>query len=174
MRCPKWETALQRSKYLDANVRQCASCKGLLLDRKRAEIIKKRVNKDVDQLTEESEQALSEDTVEKVRCPACRNRMDKKLIEELDFHVDECRNCHKAWFDGGELARLQLAFENRPQTEELNRMRQRIANMTAKERSDYEERIANLKDLGMPIEQVMFGATAEIASMYWWRGSQSL
>lgn len=146
----------------------------MLLDSDRADKIKRRINKDVEQLVKESELSAAEDTLEKIRCPACRNRMDKQLIEELDFNVDQCDNCDKVWFDGGELSRLQLAFENRPQTAELNRMRERINNMTNDERSEYEERIANLKDLGTPMEQALRGATGELAYRYWWQGRRSL
>ena len=168
MQCPKCESGLTRSKYLGANVRKCESCNGMLLDRDRATKLEKRVNKEVEQLTREIETTAATDVLEKIRCPACRNRMKKVRVEELDFHVDECSNCDKAWFDGGELARLQLAFEKTPQTEELNKMRERLKGMSDEERAEYEKRIANLKDLGSPMEQAMMGATKELAFRYWW------
>jgi len=174
MQCPQCDSKLVRSKYQGSNIRQCPNCNGMLLDSDRAEKIQKRVNKDVERLVKESELSDAKDTPDKIRCPACRDRMDKNLIEDLDFHVDECGNCDKVWFDGGELAQLQLAFENKPQREEVNRMRERIQNMTDEERAEYEARIANLKDLGTPIEQAVLGATGELAYRYWWRGRQSL
>lgn len=172
MKCPKCESKLVRAKYLNANIRQCPESCGMLLDRKRADRIEKRVNKDVELLAKEAEGIKENDTVGQIRCPACRDRMKKVLVEDLGFHVDECNNCERAWFDRGELACLQLAFENKPKTVELNQMRERIKNMTAEERAEYENRIANLKDLGTPMEQAILGATAELAIRYWWRGSQ--
>ncbi len=170
MKCPKCETSLVRSRYAGANVRECESCSGMLLCRNRATKIERRVNKDIQQLVEETETVASSDTLEKVRCPACRNRMDKSLIEKIGIHIDECRNCDNAWFDGGELALLQLAYENRDQTVELNQMRDRLKNMSAAERAEYEERIANLVDLGSPMEQAIRGATLELSERYWWYG----
>jgi Zn-finger nucleic acid-binding protein len=140
-----------------------------LIKHDRARRLEKRVNKNVPDLIKEAEISESDDLTEVIRCPACRNRMDKTLIEELEFHVDSCDNCDMAWFDGGELAQLQLAFENKPQTVELNRMRKRLKEMTDEERAEYEERIANLRDLGSPMEQAIAGATAELAIFYWWR-----
>jgi len=177
MQCPQCESKLVRSKYLGANVRECTNCNGILLDSVRAEKIQKRVDKNVAQLVKEAESSKTEDTVEKIRCPACRNRMDKELVKDFDFHVDECGNCDKVWFDGGELAQLQLAqlqlaFESKPQREEVNRMRERIKNMTDEERAEYEDRIANLKDLGTPMEQAVQGATAELAFRFWWYGGR--
>ena len=146
----------------------------MLLNRDRADKIEKRVNKDTESLAKEAEASDLNDTVEQIPCPACRNRMKKVLVKDLGFHVDECNNCDQAWFDGGELARLQLAFENDPQRAEVNQMRERIKNMTPEERAEYENRIANLKDLGTPMEQAMAGATAELAFRFWWHRNRSL
>lgn len=150
-------------------MRQCETCNGLLVDQKRAARLEKRVNKDVEELNKESESSAVVDTLDEVRCPACRNQMDKVLMEDFEFHVDECDNCDKTWFDGGELARLQLAFENREQTVELNRMRERLRNMTGEERAQYEERIANLPDRGTPIEEVAMESTSHLALFCWFR-----
>jgi len=136
MQCPTCESKLVRSKYLGANIRQCLDCNGMLLDSKRAKSIEKRINKDVELLVKEAEASDVNDAIVELRCPACRAPMDKEQIEELNFHVDECGNCDRVWFDGGELALLQLAFEIKPQRKELNRMRERIQNMTDEERAE--------------------------------------
>lgn len=174
MQCPKCDSKLVRSKYLNANIRQCPDLCGMLLDRDRAAKIEKRVNKDIERLAKEAEASNENDTVGKIRCPACRNRMKKVFVEDPGFHIDECNNCQQAWFDSGELARLQLAFEDKPQRVELNQMRERIRNMTDEERAEYEDRIANLKDLGTPMEQAVRGATTELAFRFWWHGRRTL
>lgn len=146
----------------------------MLLDKTRASRIEKRVNKDVQTLVKEVEASEAPDLKGKIRCPACRNRMKKVLLEEFDFNVDECSNCDKAWFDGGELAKIQLAFESEEQTVELNRMRERLRSMSDEERAEYEERIANLKDLGTPMEQAVSGAAVELTVFYYWRSFRTL
>jgi len=41
--------------------------------------------------------------------------------------------------------------------------------MTDEERSEYEKRIARLRDLGTPMEQAVRGAVFELADLhYWW------
>lgn len=89
--------------------------------------------------------------------------MTRIQVKNLGFGIDECNNCSMAWFDAGELACLQLAYETLPQTTELNAMRKRLENMTPAERQEYERRIAELPDLGPPMLQVMEAAAYEIA-----------
>ena len=87
----------------------------------------------------------------------------------FDFFVDDCPQCEMSWFDGGELAALQLLFEIKPQTVELNAMRDRLKNMTEDERKEYEANIAKLQDLGSPMGQAIRGASFELAIKYWRR-----
>ena len=169
MKCPHCkDTALVRAKYANANIRKCHDCKGVLLATSRAEKIKRRVNKDIQQLEKELESATAKDGVDEIRCPACHCPMDKKRFDKIGFNVDECRQCGMAWFDAGELAAIQLSFEDRPQTAELNKFRNRLQNMTDQERTEYEQRIAELRDLGTPMEQATLEATAELTFLYYW------
>lgn len=138
----------------------------MLLATSRAEKIKRRVNKDVERLEKELESVAVKDGIEEIRCPACRDKMDKRLVKKLGIHIDDCNQCDMTWFDPGELATLQLAFEERPQTAELNKFRDRLKNMTDAERMEYEQRIAQLRDLGSPMEQAIRGATAELSYHY--------
>jgi len=142
----------------------------MLLATSRAEKIKRRVNKDVEQLMKEVTTVEANDGLEEIRCPACRDKMDKQLVKKLGIHVDDCNQCGMTWFDPGELAEVQLAFEARAQTSELNGFRDRLVeNMTDEERSEYEQRIARLRDLGTPMEQAVRGAVFELADLhYWW------
>ncbi len=172
MQCPTCQTILAKSRYANANVHECETCSGMLLSRGRASKIERRINKDISQLVKETESAEKSDSLDNIRCPACRNRMNKSLLKKLDFHIDECRNCDHVWFDGGELARLQLAFESKQQTIELNQMRERLQSMTDAERAEYEDRISQLVDLGTPFEQAFRGATIELSEYYWWYGTR--
>ena len=42
----------------------------------------------------------------------CRRRMEKlKTRWTIGFSLDECDSCNLLWFDGGELALMQLQYE---------------------------------------------------------------
>ena len=169
MNCPACQNELVRGKYAGANVRECTECGGALLATSRARKIERRVNKDIDQLKQELESSQPDDIQDSIRCPSCRARMRKRLIRMFDFFVDDCSQCEMSWFDGGELAALQLLFEVKPQTVELNAMRDRLKNMTEDERKEYEANIAKLQDLGSPMGQAIRGASFELAIKYWRR-----
>ena len=95
--------------------------------------------------------------------------MRKETVRKPGFQIDECDNCDFVWFDGGELASLQLVYESKEQTQELNGMRDRLETMTAAQRKAYEDRIANLVDLGSPMEQAIREATFELTMEYYGR-----
>ena len=133
-----------------------------MLKTTRAENIKRRIDKDIAALVTEVERSTDSDTLDEIRCPGCRVPMKKSLNQELGIQLDECKSCGISWFDAGELAKLQLEFESRSQTVELNSMRERLATMDEAERNAYEQRIANLVDLGTPMEQAIREATIEL------------
>ncbi|MFK7770280.1 MAG: zf-TFIIB domain-containing protein [Mariniblastus sp.] len=170
MKCPKCCETIRRSKYAGSSVFECSTCYGHLVEHRRVGKIEKRINKDIAELKDEILDSEGSDLVEKIRCPRCRNRMKKQVIKKLGFHLDECSNCDSVWFDGGELAKLQLAFEGKSQTQEINKMRERLENLTEAQKKVYEDRIANLDDKGSQMSQVVTGATAELAFQFYWDG----
>jgi Zn-finger nucleic acid-binding protein len=167
MQCPTCELELVRGKYAGANVRECTGCQGALLATTRAAKIERRVNKDVPELVKEVANTTASDTDHKIRCPSCRAEMEKRQIKQLGLSIDDCHQCGMSWFDGGELAALQLCFEKDPQTVELNRMRERLSSMTEEERLEYEANISKLKDLGSSLGQAIRGATFDLTSSYY-------
>ncbi|HLA84561.1 MAG TPA: zf-TFIIB domain-containing protein, partial [Thermoguttaceae bacterium] len=62
------------------------------------------------------------------------------------LHVDTCDECRFVWLDGGELGRLQLSHEMTEKGQEARRFRKRLATMSAEERAQFEENLANLPD----------------------------
>ena len=146
MKCPNCNTALEGTRFANTAVRQCPQCNGFLLQKSRVEKIRRRIDKDHESLKNEILESSRIDSLTTVRCPSCSSRMDKVPAENLDFYVDECGQCQMSWFDPGELARLQLAFEYDPRTIELNQMRDRLRNMTDEERAEYERRLAELPE----------------------------
>ena len=50
------------------------------------------------------------------------------------------------WFDGGELARLQLGHEIRPQAREVAELERRHREMSPERRAEFEKNLANLPE----------------------------
>ena len=88
MKCPGCNESLVRTRYAGANVRQCQKCQGLLLPQRRASTIERRVNKDLSGLISEALDGGRRDTLPEIRCPDCRDQMEKVLVEEAGIHVD--------------------------------------------------------------------------------------
>lgn len=158
MNCPRCDQTLNRAKYAGANTFACNQCRGHLIAQTRVRAIESRINKDLDGLQNEVVAAGEFDLQGKVKCPKCRGQMRKTKARKLEFTIDECTNCDFTWLDGGELAKIQLAFEAKDQTQELNRMRDRLNNMSDEERAEYQADIDRLVDLGSSLEQAISGA----------------
>jgi len=166
MKCPSCDVPLNRASYAKANLERCLKCFGLLLSSYRAKTIQQRVDKDLDRLIEEARAAPQHDTVARIRCPQCRSPMSKSTDKEFGFLIDECERCDLTWFDPRELALVQLVYESNPQRVEMNAFRERLKNMTAEERAEYEKRISKLKDLGGPLQQAFSEAGRELWFRY--------
>lgn len=167
MNCPNCNHPLVRIRYAEVNVFQCNQCRGHLVENHRVKTIERKRDKDIAALAGEIGASDGADTIHKIRCPRCRNRMDKKLVKaSRKFSVDECRNCDYVWLDGGELAAIQVAFSAREQTVEINRMRKRLASMTEAQRNEYETRIANLIERGTEME-LMNAVAEEMVCQYY-------
>jgi Zn-finger nucleic acid-binding protein len=122
-------------------------CHGYLLSRKRLEGIQASPATSIEQLKQEVINESQPDTTEAIRCPRCMRKMDKNFIEApASLHIDVCRECDFIWLDGGELGRLQLAHEMKPQAQEARRFRERLKAMTAEEREQFEADMAKLPD----------------------------
>ena len=175
MDCPKCVNKLKPIQYSGVRIFSCSECSGHLVENGRVKKIEKRINKDPKALVREIVQNEKPDTIEVIRCPRCRNRMDKQEVNAgRTFQKDSCRNCDAVWLDGGELAEIQLAYESNEQTQEIQQMRERLENMTAQEKADYEANIAALVDMGSPLEAATQQATNELIAFYFWRGFLTL
>jgi Zn-finger nucleic acid-binding protein len=97
--------------------------------------------------------------------------MDKRRIRNVNREVnqDVCKNCDAIWFDGGELAEIQLAFEANAQTLEVKKMRERIENMSPAEKAEYERRIGELREVGGVMSEAIGQATEELVAYYYFR-----
>jgi len=151
---------LVRVKYEGWPVFRCDTCFGYLVGQKRVDSFKASRSKEAGELMKEAAAEAQEDTESKVRCPRCRVAMDKKLLKEpASFHIDSCKSCEVVWFDGGELARLQLAYEISAKGQEAAEFQRRHQEMTPEERAEFEENLANLPDPETPLSPGALGKT---------------
>lgn len=115
MNCPVCKEALVRDKYEGSSVYRCPQCDGFLVEPERLEFIVTRHELKTDELEEQLETQSAQDVDEPIRCPRCvARKMQKQMIHrdsEDSFKIDQCEECHIIWLDGGEIARLQLRFE---------------------------------------------------------------
>jgi Zn-finger nucleic acid-binding protein len=121
----------------------------------RLESIKRVTRTPTDELAQEAA-AFAGDTTDRVQCPRCRVRMRK---EELDvpgtgLHTDVCDSCRLVWFDGGELALLQLAYEQSAEFHNVDELRQRMRELEAspERKAAFEAALAKLPESQFTLE----------------------
>ena len=123
-----------------------------------------------EQLEHHAEKQATADSTGLIRCPRCRvQRMNKEKIQfdqrpEESFQLDVCRKCQMIWFDGGELAKLQLDYES--SIKAIDQMeRQQLAQSLSEDRKEQlEERIA-----AMPMASNALGA--HLINLWPWIGA---
>jgi len=123
-----------------------------------------------EQLEHHAEKRATADSTGLIRCPRCRvQRMNKEKIQfdqrpEESFQLDVCRKCQMIWFDGGELAKLQLDYES--SIKAIDQMeRQQLARSLSEDRKEQlEERIA-----AMPMASNALGA--HLINLWPWIGA---
>ena len=150
MDCPTCGQPLTRTTYEDVQVMQCETCFGYLVARNRLRLIKSSRQMTPDALRDEAHTEQAEDTAEQIRCPKCRvNRMRKERVRvtaDESFFLDVCRECNQVWFDGGELAKLQMEFEQSAKAVEEFAMKERLESRTEEQRAEFKERVAQLSE----------------------------
>ena len=158
---------LKRTTYEDVQVMQCETCFGYLVARNRLTLIKGSRQMTPDALRDEARNEKAEDTAEQIRCPKCRvNRMRKERVRvtaDESFFLDVCRECNQVWFDGGELAKLQMEFEQSAKAVEEFALKERLESRTDRERAEFEERVAQLPDSPSALRAAWFDSWANVA-----------
>lgn len=145
MKCPVCGSELKRLLYEGFAVFRCMGCHGYLLSDRRVDNIKRSNKRATEQLKREVTEESGADTLDEIRCPRCRRKMKKKFIAApASLHVDLCTDCKMSWFDGGELARMQLTHEISPRGRDAAEFRRRHEEMTPERKAEHER---NLKKL---------------------------
>lgn len=148
MQCPTCETALQPEVYEEVHVMQCPQCHGYLIDHRRVQLIKMSRERTQELLNLESADQAADDTLQQLRCPKCKVRRMMKVKSRThngsQFFIDICEDCDSVWFDGGELAKLQLDFEGSAQAIEAFAFERRSRERTPEEKRAFEEQVRQL------------------------------
>ncbi|MCH7988702.1 MAG: zf-TFIIB domain-containing protein, partial [Planctomycetes bacterium] len=134
MNCPTCDVRLDRAEYESVSVSQCPQCMGYLVNRNRVILIKTKQDHSPETLQAEVAAQSRPDAQANIRCPKCRGRqMSKERVPvgtDNDFFLDVCRHCNVIWFDGGELARLQIQHESSTKALEAYAFQQKTRNRT--------------------------------------------
>ena len=147
MKCPACETELNRATYENSPVFQCPKCSGYLMQKGRVRAIKSSRDQSTEALEQEIAQEQSPDSLESLRCPKCLARKMRKERVRIksdggeSFSIDTCGHCKVAWFDGGELARMQLDYETCDEALDEVDFRERAASRTAEEKEAFEQQL---------------------------------
>ena len=148
MNCPTCDVPLERVKYENVSVSQCPQCKGYLVNRNRLILIKTTQDHSPETLQAEVSTQSYPDAQSIIRCPKCRGRnMSKERIPvetDNDFYLDVCRNCNVVWFDGGELARLQIQYESSTKALEAFAFQQKAQHRTKEQEEEFQQNLAAL------------------------------
>lgn len=150
MDCPKCSRPLNRTTYENVRVMQCDECFGYFVARKRLTLIKSTRELGPEELHNEAHTEQTPDTEEQLRCPNClveAMRKERIRVDDDDsFHLDVCRKCENVWLDGGELARLQIKFEQSAKAIEAFAHQERLQTLSDDEQTELQDRIENLSD----------------------------
>ena len=81
--------------------------------------------------------------------------------DDEKFHIDICGKCNVVWFEGGELARIQIHFERSAQEVESLAREQRAARLDTDDDDEFERKLAALPKY----ENDMLEASEEVVLM---------
>ena len=148
--CPVCSEDFVQIEYEGEAVLRCPKCRGSVRPGYRLEIIRHRQLRKTDELKAEAQSEFSHDTKDKIRCPRCHGKMEKRPIDGRypSLTLDHCRNCDWIWLDGGELPLAQLLFETSARNAVQRDMQKRAAELEAspERKAEFEKNLAALPD----------------------------
>ena len=148
--CPVCSEEFIETDYEGETVLRCRKCRGAFLPRYRLEIIKHKQARTDGELKAEAKDEFSSDTKDKLRCPRCNGKMQKKPIDGrfAALTLDHCKTCDWIWLDGGELALVQLFYASSAQAASRRDMQQRVNELEAspERKADFDKAFAELPE----------------------------
>ncbi len=149
MDCPNCRRPLNWTTYENVRVMQCEQCSGYLVARNRLKLIKSTREQTPEALRSEADREKAPDTQEQITCPHCRVESMKKeriRITAADFFfLDVCPKCDRVWLDGGELARLQIKYEESAQAVEEFARQRRLESLSEEQQTEFQQRVDKLR-----------------------------
>lgn len=107
MKCPACKETLVILELHEIEIDYCTNCKGIWLDAGELELMLEG-EKEKAKLIQSLE--IVEDIKEKkLKCPLCRDKMEKVRHKEVNIITDKCIHNHGIWFDKGELETMVSA-----------------------------------------------------------------
>ncbi|MEE3369688.1 MAG: zf-TFIIB domain-containing protein [Planctomycetota bacterium] len=173
MDCPTCKTALVKDQYEGHPVFHCPECSGYLMKRQRMAQIQSNREMSSEELEGHAEKRATADTTDLIRCPRCHGqRMNKEKVQfdlrpDESFQLDICRQCQVIWFDGGELAKLQLDYESSIKAIDQLERQQLAQSLSGERKEQLEQRIAAL-----PMASNSLGA--HLVNLWPWIGAGAL
>ena len=153
--CPICDVALEPEDYEGFRVLRCPECQGHLVELTRYEAIRRLPSKGLAELETEARDGFQGDSAHVLRCPRCRGVMAKQPLHVpgFDLHLDLCKGCSLAWFDGGELAMAQLAHQGSPKFRDTREQMRRAAALDADpaRKAAFEAAVAKLPETRNPV-----------------------
>jgi Zn-finger nucleic acid-binding protein len=150
--CPICNIPLEPEDYEGFRVLRCPECQGHLVELTRYEAIRRLPRKSLEELETEARDEFQGDSAHVLRCPRCRGVMAKQPLHVpgFDLHLDLCKGCSLAWFDGGELAMAQLGHQSTPGFRDAQEHQRRAADLhhNDERRAAFEEALGK-----MPLEK---------------------
>ena len=152
MKCARCKMQLKRDLRDGERVDACEKCQCFLIRVTRLKRIRARGLRSPEQLMEDWREHAEIDVTPEVRCPRCRNMMDRRGIEGGNgIPQDSCKKCELMWCDPGELEIHLLAWSNSAKGKEAIQFKKIHESMSGHEKEVLENRIKSLC-LGHPSE----------------------
>jgi Zn-finger nucleic acid-binding protein len=147
MNCPACGKPLASADYEGSPILHCVACKGRLVERGRVEAVKEKYGHSTDRLIEEVQDERRADVAGEAKCPKCAEPMAKRAGPgPVPFDMDVCEACGLVWFDGGELALLQLAHEAATEDARSAELTRQLEDMSAGSRKSFDDKLSALRD----------------------------
>jgi len=105
LRCPKClDVGMDVEMHEDIEIDRCPSCQGVFLDSGELETL---LHRDLGHEVDAGEGSLLTELQDSLsaRCPLCRMTMEPVAMGPV--RIDSCPSCGGAFFDEGEIAKLQ-------------------------------------------------------------------
>lgn len=165
-KCPNCSSMLTPMAYEGFDLLRCGQCHGYLAALNDVEIIKRVARNSQDELKAEAMAGFHGSNTGRIKCPRCHMSMHKQTVRmpALTLEIDICTPCALAWFDGGELALVQLDHEARTGFADAQELKRRMEELESspERKAAFEANLAKLPDDLPPVEAAL-GESAEEA-----------